>query len=570
MMIMSRVSELIKNAVCWVFCVVSFFSSAHAIIAYFSVYFLSYATLSALHLFVDFGDSDATTSGLDAHGHTWNNIVSANIQNLDGVVDCNGSVAEGVSLAVVKPFTGTSSNTSANADAYASSAVRDFVYVHGSQKGVIKIAGLKPSGGAVYDLKFFSSSGRQLPHVVRTDYTVAGLRSTTVSLQANGNRSNVATVDGVAADENGEIVVTVAKNEQSTSFGVIGVLELVSRAPSTDTLPFPSEVEPGAWTIALIPDTQYYSQNFPWAFSAQTAWLQANKRSFNIRFALHVGDITNNNVAAEWKRARKSMSLLDGHMPYFFVPGNHDYGPNGRASTRETLMNQYFTYSDYSARPYFGGAKDLGKMDNTYHTLSAGGYDWIIMCLEWGPTDETIAWADEVLRGHPQHKAILVTHAYMYYDSSRYDHTGPKQSWNPHGGYTTPGNPNDGQELWDKLVKKHNFVLTVNGHVLGDGTGFRTDSNLAGQNVHQMLANYQKPIVKEFGGGAYLRLLTIHPDGTVQVKTYSPIFGYNTDADQQFTFDLEWYNPADTNANGIADYYDSELDSDQDGKSHFE
>ncbi len=31
---------------------------------------------------------------------------------------------------------------------------------------------------------------------------------------------------------------------------------------------------------------------------------------------------------------------------------------------------------------------------------------------------------------------------------------------------------NDGEELWDKLVSKHeNFILTLNGHVTQDGLG---------------------------------------------------------------------------------------------------
>jgi hypothetical protein len=324
-----------------------------------------------------------------------------------------------------------------------------------------------------------------------------------------------------------------------------------------------AEVAPGAWTIALLPDTQYYTQNHPGMFSAQTIWLRDKARDYNIRFALHLGDITNHNTTEQWENGRESMAVLDGHLPYFFVPGNHDYGPRGNASTRDTLMNDHFLYPDYSTRPHFGGAKDSGKMDNSYHTIRAGGYDWIIVCLEWGPTDATIAWADGILTAHPGHKAILVTHAYMYFDDTRYDHTGPAQSWNPHN-YSTPGGVNDGQELWDELVKNHDFVLTVNGHVLNDGTGFRTDPNLAGQNVHQMLVNYQ--MLGPLSGNGYLRLLTVNPDGTVQAKSYSPVYNqWDTDADQQFTFDFEWYAPADSNANGVPDYYDAALDSDGDG-----
>ncbi|MDA0813402.1 MAG: hypothetical protein O3C21_13565 [Verrucomicrobia bacterium] len=73
--------------------------------------------------------------------------------------------------------------------------------------------------------------------------------------------------------------------------------------------------------------------------------------------------------------------------------------------------------------------------------------------------------------------------------------------------YSTPGGVNDGEELWRKLVKKHNFVLTVNGHVLGDGTGFRTDVNDAGQDRPQDAR------------GLSLRLLIVNPDGTVEVRS---------------------------------------------------
>ncbi|MCW1883677.1 metallophosphoesterase [Luteolibacter flavescens] len=338
-------------------------------------------------------------------------------------------------------------------------------------------------------------------------------------------------------------------------------------APPIKVTPQPgdSEIAEGAWTIALLPDTQIYSQNRPGVFSAQTAWLRDNADRYNIRMTLHLGDIVNVNSQPEWKAAREAMAILDGHIPYAFVPGNHDHGPSGNASTRDTFLNDYFLFDDYSARPNFGGAMIEGEMDNSYHFFQAGGYDWIVMCLEWGPRNSTIEWADSIMSQHPDKKAILVTHAYMNNNDLRYNHTDTAnpQAYNPHA-YSTPGGVNDGEELWQKLVKKHNFVLTVNGHVLGDGTGFRTDANDAGQNVHQMLANYQ--FLAPLGGNGYLRLLVVNPDGTVEVKSYSPIYNdFRSEADQAFEFDFEWYDPADVNDNGIPDYFDPELDSDGDG-----
>ena len=142
------------------------------------------------------------------------------------------------------------------------------------------------------------------------------------------------------------------------------------------------------------------------------------------------------------------------------------------------------------------------------------------------------------------------------------------QAYNPHD-YSTPGGVNDGEELWQKLVKKHNFVLTVNGHVLGDGTGFRTDANDAGQNVHQMLINYQ--FLSPFGGNGFLRLLIVNPNGSVEVKSYSPIYNeFRSEADQAFQFNFDWYQPTDANANGKPDFFDDTLDSDGDSINNYE
>ena len=134
-------------------------------------------------------------------------------------------------------------------------------------------------------------------------------------------------------------------------------------------------------------------------------------------------------------------------------------------------------------KPSIGGfypGDGPGKTDNSYHTFNANGEDWIAFALEWGPRDAVVQWADQVLSSpaYTNHNAILVTHAYMYNDDTIYDWAtkGSSQSWNPHsyGIQNLPGGVNDGQELWDEFVKKHdNFKFVFNGHVLGDGTGKR-------------------------------------------------------------------------------------------------
>src|SRR5262245_10538893 len=85
----------------------------------------------------------------------------------------------------------------------------------------------------------------------------------------------------------------------------------------------PAALEKGSFTIAVLPDTQHYSERYPDTYLAQTRWIVENQKTRNIASVLHLGDITNNNAPAEWVNAQKAMRELDGRVPYFMVAGNH-------------------------------------------------------------------------------------------------------------------------------------------------------------------------------------------------------------------------------------------------------
>lgn len=295
----------------------------------------------------------------------------------------------------------------------------------------------------------------------------------------------------------------------------------------------------GSWTLAVLPDTQIYAEAYPGLFTAQTGYLVQYKDRFNIKFAVQLGDITNRNTREQWQNARDAMSLLDGKLPYAIVGGNHDYGPGGNAATRETFFNEYFKLADHAKQPTYGGAFEPDRMDNTYHLFEAGGRKWMVIGLEWGARDEAVAWADKVMSQHKDRTGILITHAYMFNDDTRYDwkRYGDKQPWNPYA-YKTPRPVNDGEDMWQKLVRKHNFAFTLNGHVLGDGTGYLASKNDSGKTVHQILQNYQ---MRELGGEGYLRLFEFLPDQkSVRIRTYSPVFDrFMATPDQSFDIQLD-------------------------------
>ena len=296
---------------------------------------------------------------------------------------------------------------------------------------------------------------------------------------------------------------------------------------------------PGSWTLVVLPDTQNYSTSFPGRLNLQTQWIADNKEKHNIVYVLQNGDVTNNNNEVEWERAGRAFGRLDGLVPYAIAPGNHDFGAGGSTDNRGTLMNDYFPPSRFAKWPTFGGVMDEGRAENSYHLFSIAGKDWLILGLEWGPRDKTLEWAGQILRKFPNHKAIIMTHAYLYSDSTRYDwqNKGKSQDWNPHN-YITAGGVNDGEEMWQKLVKKHeNVFLVLNGHVLNDGLGFLVSKGDNGNTVYQMLVNFQ---MKPLGGESWLRLIEFLPDGrTIQVKNYCPLYEkYNTSPEDQFVIKL--------------------------------
>lgn len=289
---------------------------------------------------------------------------------------------------------------------------------------------------------------------------------------------------------------------------------------------------PGGFTLAVLPDTQIYAWKFPDTYPAQTRWIAANAARHHIAYVLHVGDITQHNTNDQWQVAARAHALLEGVVPCAITTGNHDVGPDGKSTSRESAFGEYFPLAAFKKWPTFGEAYDRepARADNSFHLFEAGGRKWLILALEFGPRDDVLRWASEVVKRHPDRSVILVTHAYLRPDNSRFDRHVPlpaqknkpprNKGLDSYALAKAPGGFNDGEDLWQKLVSQHaNFALVVSGHVCITG---RLDSQgRHGNTVHQMVVDYQN---QKDGGEGYLRLLQFHPDGrTVTVRDYSPV-----------------------------------------------
>jgi 3',5'-cyclic AMP phosphodiesterase CpdA len=299
------------------------------------------------------------------------------------------------------------------------------------------------------------------------------------------------------------------------------------------------------FTLAVLPDTQMYVEQYPHIFEAQTRWLREQSDTRDLRLVMHEGDLVNYaDNRAQWEVASDMMGILDGHLPYVIAPGNHDYGitpETENSGDRSTFLHEYFPRERFEAMPTFGGFFDEEeRVDNSYHLFTAGEDDWLVLALEFGPRDAVVEWANEVLSQHADHFAILLTHAYLYRDGERYDRArfDSEQDWNPHeyGVASLEGGVNDGQELWQKLVSRHgNVIAVLCGHVHSPGIA-RATRDTQGGTVEEILTNFQG---QPDGGGGYLRLLRFDSQRKrVEVETYSPwLDAYLTDPANRFSFE---------------------------------
>jgi Calcineurin-like phosphoesterase len=290
--------------------------------------------------------------------------------------------------------------------------------------------------------------------------------------------------------------------------------------------------------VIALPDTQYYASSHPEILDAQIEWILRRRNAERIAFVVHEGDIVDADEPRQWETAARSLHRLDGAVPYVLTVGNHDYRRVGRYIGRATSVDDYFPVAGFSAAAGVTGTFEPGRLENSFEVFDVrGGGQWLVLSLEFGPRDAVLAWAGEAADRYAAFPTIVVTHAYLHSDGTRYDHLSrSNQLWNPHEYLAAdhPGGVNDGEEIWRKLVEKHrNIALVLCGHDLGDGVARLTSVRPGGGVVHQLLANYQ---MGPLGGEGFLWVMRFFPEERkLAVQTYSPYTGrFKADPENEF------------------------------------
>lgn len=261
-----------------------------------------------------------------------------------------------------------------------------------------------------------------------------------------------------------------------------------------DLFPSPEDVD---FTFAWVSDTQYYSDSYPFIYKKMMEYIVNQKDEKKIIYSIHTGDIVDDwDRPDEWAVADEAMKMLDdAGMNYGVVAGNHD------VHFTDADYSEYYKYfgrDRFENQPTFGD--DLGNNRDHYDLVSQNGQDFLIMYLGWDIREETIKWANDVLKKYPNRQVIIATHSYI----------------TPSGAY---GGDGWGEKIWTDIVAPNkNVFMVLCGHF--HGVAYNVKHAPDGRTVVEMLADYQSGLE---GGGGYIRFLQFDLDNQkIHVNTYSP------------------------------------------------
>ncbi|MBR2442427.1 MAG: metallophosphoesterase, partial [Clostridia bacterium] len=291
-----------------------------------------------------------------------------------------------------------------------------------------------------------------------------------------------------------------------------------------------NEPEDYAYSFMVIGDTQYLT---PYGLLGNVYdYVVDNVASKKVKHVFGVGDIITgwNNpslpVSDEWTEAKAQITRMDGLVTYSLVRGNHD-DPEGFVETFGTdssYANQYTWCYDNNTL-------------NTIHTFTAGSYNYMVVALNFGPSDEVLEWAGEIIEAHPYHNVIITTHGYSAPDNTTLD-----KGDNPDAPsyYPEQDTHNNGDDMWNKLVRKYeNISMVLSGHIGLTDIIYRQDKGDHGNVVTQMCINPQRLDGNIDGQTGMVATFYVNEDGeTVSVEYYSTIREKFFGTQNQFDFTM--------------------------------
>ena len=300
----------------------------------------------------------------------------------------------------------------------------------------------------------------------------------------------------------------------------------------------PHKNEDCAFSIAVVGDTQTLVEidttkgtNY---LSSIYDWLVDNKDEKNMQYVLGLGDITQYDTDEEWIHAKAEITKLNGVVPYNLIRGGEPH------DTKNQFNNYFANEAGYTAN--IAGYYEAGSVANTYSTFTYGENKYLIFSLDFAAVDDVLTWAGNVIESEQfkDYKVIITTHCYLYKDGNPCSQKTPSTAIPDKEQYTSDDKYNNGDEMWDKLISKHeNIFLVLSGHfesndiiasqVLGDN----------GNVITQMMIDPQGFDYKQGGETGMVCMLYFSADGSqVSVEWYSTYREQFYKPSNQFDIDL--------------------------------
>jgi len=390
----------------------------------------------------------------------------------------------------------------------------------------------------------------------------------------------VASGRGVAE---GDLVLTAPAKPDYLDGGTVHAM-VTAIDPFADDLAKPVDNafdDPSSYTFSMVhfSDTQYLTEGAverrsateraAWrkAYQSIPDWIVANAAERKIAYVAHTGDVVEDwlqtnypSEAAARKNAKRQFavaseiqSTLDSAgLVNSVLPGNHD-SRMGTETGASSLFNAYFGPKRYqhASTGAQWQAEDASyhpwrKRDNANHydLFTAGGLDFIAVNLGYGVSPEELAWANRVLARYADRNAIVLTHAFNKPSTAA---DGREADFS-----------NDGERLETGVIAKNpNVFLVLSGHEHGVSIKIRRDLGRTGNDVVELLSDYQYYEVKasQLGlagidghaaddplrfGSSFLQLLQIDTRRSeLSIDTFSPLLNnFNaTEFDNEHRYD---------------------------------
>ncbi len=273
------------------------------------------------------------------------------------------------------------------------------------------------------------------------------------------------------------------------------------------------------YTILVIPDTQEITRLHEDILTNMYNKIILNHEKWNVKMILHLGDVVNDGSKDEHQftiNKEGFNQFSENDIPYLISIGNHDYD-NLISLNRDALMfNKYFGLNEYKNKPYFGGSYNETS-ENIYLKLTLGKTKYLFLALEFGPSDEVVSWANQVIEKHLDYKVVVVIHSHLHLNGN---HDNETVRHNPKS-YPGLTKPNNGDDMWAKCFKKHqNIWLVVSGHYVGKNISYLYGLGDQGNLVFQIFQNWQ---YETLGGMGRFLLYTVNEkENKVTIQTFNP------------------------------------------------